>query len=127
MKYPIRHFVDDINGRRVILYTDHEPLLGSWNNPNLQSHDPIALNAINEIAQWTSDVRHKSRKDLVVPDLLSRPFSVPGAYQVGPDRDDPDYVPPEVTMAALQEVSLNAVSPSAIAEAQKACPDVKKP
>ena len=88
-------------------------------------HDSIAMNAINEIAQWTSDIRHKPGKDLVVPDLLSRPFKVPKAYQLGED-EEIEYIPPSSTLAAIQEVALNVVSPSAIAQAQESCPDVKR-
>ena len=97
------------------------PLLGTWNNPELQAHDSVAMSAINEIAQWTSEIRHKPGKELVVPDLLSRPFGK--AYQIDPE-DDPDYVAPEITMAALEQTAMNVVSPSALAAAQKNCPDV---
>ena len=38
---------------------------------------------------------------------------------------DPKYIPPEATLAALEVVALNAVSPAAIAEAQSKCPEVK--
>ena len=82
------------------------------------------MNAINEIAQWTSDIRHKAGKDLVVPDLLSRPFG--RAYLPDPDADaEPQYVPLHLTMSALEQTVMNVVSPSALAEAQKACPDVQ--
>ena len=125
IKLSIRHFINEINGRRLTIFTDHKPILGSWNNPDLQMHDSIAMNAINEIAQWTSDIRHKPGKDLVVPDLLSRPFKVPKAYQVK-EEEEVEYIPPSATLSAIQEVALNVVSPSAIAEAQEACPDVKR-
>ena len=52
MKWAVRHFIDDINGRSLVIYTDHRPLVGSWNNVDLQSHDSVALNAINEISQF---------------------------------------------------------------------------
>ena len=124
IKYAVRHFIDEINGRTFCIYTDHKPLVGSWKNQNLQQHDTVALNAINEVAQWTSDVRYKPGKDLLVPDLLSRPFhSDVGTAYLPPE--EPEYVPPELTMAALEEVALNVVSPSKIAEAQQECQDVK--
>ena len=86
------------------------------------------MNAINEISQWTCDIRHKPGKDLIVPDLLSRPSGIPvgSAYTVQGDElpPDPAYVPPAATLAALEEVALNVVSPSSIAEGQKKCPDV---
>ena len=122
IKYAIRHFIDEINGRTLTVYTDHRPILGSWKNPDLQKHDTVAMNALNEIAQWTSDIRYKPGKELLVPDLMSRPFGLGTAHQV---QSDPEYIPPSETLAALQEVALNIVTPSSIAEAQKSCDDVK--
>ena len=52
----IRHFISEIQGRRLTIYTDHKPILGSFASPNLQLHDTVALNAI-EIAQHTSNIR----------------------------------------------------------------------
>ena len=129
IKYAIRHFINEINGRTLTVYTDHLPILGSWKNPDLQIHDNVAMNAINEIAQWTSDIRHKPGKLLVVPDLLSRPSQAYQVHQESPDTLEyapPSYVAPEATIAALEEVCLNVVSPRDIAEAQTQCPDVIK-
>ena len=116
---------NEINGRRLLIFTDHKPIVLGWKNPNLQVHDNIAMNAINEIAQWTSEIQHKAGKDLIVPDLLSRP---PGnAYEVHPeDPDSPEYIPPSSTMAALEMVALNVVSPEEISKALQNCPDVEK-
>ena len=133
IKHGIRHFIDEIHGRRLTVYTDHKPLLGSWANPNLQAHDAVAMNALNEIAQWTNDIRYRPGKELLVPDLLSRPFRQLGnnhLLQPSPALEDqeevePEYVSPQVTLAALEEVSLNVVSPSKISEEQKTCQDVK--
>ena len=124
IKLGIRHFIEEINGRNLICYTDHLPIIGSWKNPNLQQHDAVALNAINEIAQWTSDIRHKPGKELVVPDLLSHPFGSAHLVQRF-DEDDPPYIPPESTLAAIQEVCLNVVSPSNLAKEQLNCEEVK--
>ena len=62
---------------------------------------------------------------------MSRPFGVPmgKSYQVPQlddnlDQPDPPYQPPEATMAALEEVSLNIITPSKIAAAQVDCPEV---
>ena len=52
----IRHFISEIQGRRLTIYTDHKPILGSFASPNLQLHVTVALNAI-EIAQHTSNIR----------------------------------------------------------------------
>ena len=34
IKYSLRHFIDQINGRRLLIFTDHKPILGSWKNPD---------------------------------------------------------------------------------------------
>merc|ERR1711978_35763 len=108
IKLAVRHFHDQINGRELVIYTDHRPIIGSWRSPELQGHDPKALNAINEVSQFCNDIRYKPGKDLLVPDMLSRPFGTPlgSNYQVPKVEDDPLYIPPEATLAALEEVSL---------------------
>ena len=196
IKHALRHFINDINGRELRIYTDHKPIIGSWKTPELQIHDPKALNAINEISQWTSDIRYKPGKDLIVPDLLSRPFGVTSleGKSVSPQRpqgankptvdptsskgpiftwemwdrcppeifhgqpasksssrgpgdspsdlsvsssvaepksseaksSEPAYLSPSATIAALEAVAVNLVSPSALAEAQKTCPEVQR-
>ena len=69
----MRHFNSDFNGRRLIIFSDHRPLMGTFASNDLQSHDPLAQNAINEIAQFTSDIRFKPGKEIPVADWLSRP------------------------------------------------------
>ena len=60
IKFAICHFVNEISGRNLIVWTDHKPLLGTWKSPELQAHDPKAMNAINEISQFTSDIQPPS-------------------------------------------------------------------
>ena len=124
------HFNEDFNGRHLIIFSDHRPLVGSFSNNDLQSHDPLAQNAINEIAQFTSDLRFKSGKSIPIADWLSRPAqssskgrdSLPSSHQAAPDRiplsSDIKYVSPEETLAALEAVALQTLSPSKIAGAQ---------
>ena len=86
------------------------------------------MSAINEIAQSTSDIRYKPGKELLMPDMLSRPFGVPIGknYDITSDPDDdPEYVSPVATLAALEEVALRVVSPQALSDAQSSCPEVK--
>ena len=67
-------------------------------------------------------------KLLVVPDLLSRPSQAYQVQQESPESleySPPEYIAPEATIAALEEVCLNVVSPQDIAKAQEECPDVK--
>ena len=152
MKHSLRHFVNDINGRDLRIYTDHKPIIGSWKTPELQIHDPKALNAINEISQWTSDIRYKPGKELLVPDLLSRPFGMLPSTDFFPtpssasspttsssssssstpkssseaSSTDPEYVSPSATLAALESVAVSLVSPKALSEVQKGCPEVAR-
>ena len=205
--YSMRHFNDLFNGRHLTVFCDHAPIIGTFKSQELQSHDPIALNAIREIGMFTSDIRHKAGKDLIVPDWLSRPagcpigrayelekeddfdtdkyqFTMPVKGKIQPDSivskapssgqsasivsekehsrvvsainspggetvqpsappiDDsklraapsagldfqgdkpPTYVPPETTLAALEQVALQILSPEAIQNEQQTCPDV---
>merc|ERR1712155_65877 len=55
-KDAIRHFIAEIDGRHVVLYTDHRPLLSAFKS-NSMRHDVVAQNHIQEISQWTQDVR----------------------------------------------------------------------
>ena len=143
----MRHFNPDFNGRHLVIFTDHRPILGAFRSENPQPHDAIAMNAINEIGQWTSDVRFKAGKSLVIADWLSRPANCPigTAYEaeyVQTNRQSPSgspgdlnlksapetdirYVPPEQTLAALEEVALHVLSPSQLAEDQHLDPEVQ--
>ena len=94
IQYAMRHFNEQFNGRHLIVFTDHRPIIGSFKSSDLQAHDPIALNAINEIGMFTSDIRHKEGKHLIVPDLLSRPPSCPigKAYEMENYQETPKYM-----------------------------------
>ena len=126
-----RHFNEDIAGRNLMIFTDHLPIIGSFNSSHLQAHDPQALKAINEIRQFTSDIRHKDGKDCVVPDHLSRPsnvspFNVMGkSYQEIQELSSVQYIPPEKTLAALEEVALHTMNPEHLALEQNQCPEVQ--
>ena len=82
-KEGIRHFIAEIDGRHCVLFTDHRPLLSAFSSNSMQ-HDVVAQNHIQEICQWTKDVRFLPGKTITVADHLSRPSSVPlgTAYQV---------------------------------------------
>ena len=97
------------------MFTDHRPILGSFASPNLQLHDTVALNAINEIAQHTSDIRYRPGKELLVPDMLSRPF---GGSEPSPSSC---YVQPRDTHAAIAAVVLDSIKPDNLAVSQKSC------
>ena len=142
MKLGLRHFINEVQGRRLSIVTDHRPLLGSFASPESQLHDPVALNAITEISQITTDIQYKPGKDLLMPDLLSRPSapfngeSMPesgssssspvSSQSIQTGSASPQYVQPLDTIAALQGLSLTELSLPELAKAQQACPDVKQ-
>ena len=53
------YFNEMFYGRDLTVFCDHKPIIGTFKSQELQSHDPIALNAIREIGMFTSDIRHK--------------------------------------------------------------------
>ena len=126
----MRHFNDRFAGRPLIIFTDHLPLIGSMGSNSLQAHDPLAQNALNEIGQFTSDFRHKAGKDIPVADWLSRPEGRPitAEHDISSttiaEESQPKYVPPEKTLAALEELAIQTLSPAAIAADQMTDEDV---
>ena len=52
----LRHFLPEIDGRHVIVYTDHLPIVGTFKSTAPQPHAPIARHHIVEIGYWTHDV-----------------------------------------------------------------------
>ena len=123
-----------------MVWTDHNPLVQAFRVPNTQSHDVIAQNHINEISQWTNDVRFISGKANAVSDFLSRPPDVRlgSAYQMDPENgqiaaqleESADVtaanVPPaNVETADGQSVAFATVDHRALAAAQAACPEIE--
>merc|ERR1711951_340776 len=60
IKEAVRHFLAEIDGRRLTIWTDHLPIIGAFRNQDALKHDPIALGHLLEVANWTNDVRHIS-------------------------------------------------------------------
>ena len=103
-----RYFHKEFGGKEPILFTDHRALIGSLQNPNLQTHDPIAHNQIIELGQWTTDIRYLQARSNPVSDFLSRP--------------SPD-TPTDQQVASLEENLKNQVTHEEIAKFQSNCPD----
>ena len=145
----MRYFNSEFNGRHLIVFSDHLPIIGSMKSNDHQCHDPQALNALNEISQWTSDVRHKSGKSIPVADWLSRPEGrIPSAYDVQPESElssiaattqsgvetvgctpqsgveSVGYISPEETIAALENIALQTLNPVSLAADQITDEDV---
>merc|ERR1711951_74610 len=73
IKEAIRHFMAEIDGRLLTVFTDHAPICGAFRNQDSLRHDPTALNHLLEISNWTTDIRHVSGPQNPVADFLSRP------------------------------------------------------
>ena len=97
-------------------------------------YDHIAQNHLNEIQQWTYDIRHVSGRLNTVADALSRPARVPLglAYTLPPpDNDAGDWDGPptghNISAAAEKGQSLLfTVDPKDLALDQETCPDVAR-
>ena len=72
VKNGIRHFISEIDGRKLTVFSDHLPLLGAFKSQDSMRHDPIAKNHLMEISYWTSEIKHVSGRKNFVADALSR-------------------------------------------------------
>ena len=52
----IRHFITEVDGRHLSVFTDHAPIIHALKNTESMKHDPIARNQLVEICNWTSDI-----------------------------------------------------------------------
>ena len=148
----IRHFLSEINGRHLTVYSDHLPLISAFKNPQSMQFDQVALNQLNEVGQWTQDVRYLPGRDNCAADAMSRPpANVMGTNNfLTVDKDAPELdvttvdaiecsnyasrdsvgsaaetttTPPDMEGAALV---INTVDPFQLQEAQQTCPDVAR-
>merc|ERR1712212_523629 len=126
----MRHFQVETDGRHLIVFTDHKPILGAFKAPNTQPYDPIAQQHIQEISNFTNDIRYVEGKSNAVADWLSRPPEVP----IGAAYNSPDLTLESSTLvtasgeepvmaAAMESLATEIISHSQLAEAQKKCPD----
>jgi hypothetical protein len=128
----VRHFRFLLEGRQFRLLTDHKPLVTSLfrTTPPWSARQQRQLSFI---AKFTSDIRHTPGQENVVADALSRP--PPAAAKLPPpsQRPSPDVAAedwPEEGLATPEEPILAAIPDaqpvdfSAMAAAQRACPEV---
>ena len=66
-----RHYVE---GRMFTMYTDHKPLIGAMTNA--ADHSPRQTRHLSFIAEFSTDIQHRSGRDNVVADALSRSPSI---------------------------------------------------
>ena len=71
---PVKKFQHSIEGRKVIVYTDHKPLTTSMSKSNSSSTWPQRAEChLLFISQFMTDIRHFSGKTNKEADTLSRP------------------------------------------------------
>ena len=115
----LRHFLPEIYGKHVVIYTDHLPLQQSFQSNNIPLNDPQVYRQITEIGRFTNDVRHISGIDNTFADFLSRikPEHRGTAY-----RDSPEL---EGELAATETMQFQLVSLEVLDDLQKVCPEIK--
>ena len=71
----IRHFQEDIEGRELIIFTDHKPLTFAMNKSAKVTNQRQARQ-LDFISQYTTDIRHIPGDENSVADALSRIASI---------------------------------------------------
>ena len=74
----VRHFRHVLEGRQFTVYTDHKPLVYAFQCLS-QRHSPREVRHLDFVSQFTTDIRHVSGAQNVVPDALSRLHQVSGS------------------------------------------------
>ena len=68
----IKHFRYCVEGSKLIVYTDHEPLTHALHKTPSDSDTPVRIRHLNFISQFCHEIRHISGSDNPVADALSR-------------------------------------------------------
>ena len=118
----LRHFVNEIYGRHLSVWTDHKPLEMAFKGQGFQLHDPVAQRALIEIGQFTRDIRHIAGRDNEGSDYLSR---IPLANVTKAEIDVKKKGTAYLDVNALEGHKLEAVSAKIIAEEQGKCPETE--
>ena len=123
----LRHFLPEVYGKHVTIYTDHLPLQMAFQTNNIPLNDPQAYRQITEIGRFTRDIRHVSGINNVFADYLSRiPEDKVGlAYleDAPPEVANLEDAPPEV--ATTETVKMQVMTLDVILDLQQQCPEIK--
>lgn len=68
----IKHFRNIIEGRNLIVFTDHKPLCYAYNKVGGTNETPRRIRQLAYISEYTTDIRHISGEHNIVADSLSR-------------------------------------------------------
>lgn len=68
----LKHFRNLVEGRPLIIYTDHKALTYAFENVNPEKDSPRRIRHLNFISEFSTDIRFVTGIDNVVADSLSR-------------------------------------------------------
>ena len=126
----LRHFQAEVDGRHVVCWTDHLPIVGAFKNPSALNHDSVAKAHLIEISQWTQDVRYVKGKSNVVADAMSRPSpSLLGTANQSSHQEvttDASSILADESqpLSSVAAIDLRTVDVHQLADAQATCPEV---
>ena len=109
----LRHFLPEIKGREVAIFSDHLPLCQAMDSNKLPLHDPQSYRQLMEIALFTRDLRHISGKNNLVADWLSRGGANPKQGEIFQEPED------AIQISAAETIQLQGISLEALAELQQ--------
>lgn len=121
----LRHFLPEVYGRHLTIYTDCLPLQQAFKSQSIPLHNPQTYRQITEISQFTRDVKHVSWVNNVFADFLSRmPEESERGMAYLPVQDE-DLIPVE-EVASTETLRLQVACLPSIQDIQKTCPEIKK-
>ena len=111
----LRYFHNDIASRHVTFYSDCKALCHAFKSSTSQDLEHLAKAHLLVIRQWTRDIQ---AKDNMMADFLSRAHTVRKNYVAKSADPDLEAAIHEINVDKLEMVSLQTLSPKALAEAQ---------
>ena len=116
----LRHFLPDVYGKHVTLYTDHLPLQMVFQAPSdkIPLNDPQVYRQITEIGRFTRDIRHIAGVDNTFADYLSR---------IKPDSKGTAYLGDEdAEVATTESIKFQLHSLKELQGLQEVCPEIER-
>ena len=118
----LRHFLPDVYGKHLTIYTDHLPLQNVFQAPSdkIPLNDPQVYRQVTEIGRFTRDVRHVKGVDNTFADYLSRiPPDKKGTAYLGEDEEEQE-------VASTESMKFQIHSLAELQGLQEVCPEIKR-
>lgn len=68
----IKHFRNMVEGRSLVIYTDHKALTYAYKNVNTETDSPRRIRQLAFVSEFSTDIRHINGDENIVADALSR-------------------------------------------------------